>query len=196
LNPKIGKDSVYSNFQIMSSGYDAVNLRKKYLKNPKDLKTELSIYNMTLTDSIKVENLHEIDKPLECEFKSSFAFDKVEDKILVAPFCSFIMTENPFKKGARTYPVDMVYKKSRTFSAVIHVPEGYKLFSAPDKMYVNNDDVKIQYQVENPDNKTIRITGVYEFKKDVYGAFSFFDLKGYFNNIIDKFNEKVVLVKN
>jgi hypothetical protein len=105
------------------------------------------------------------------------------------------MTENPFKKGARTYPVDMVYKKSRTFSTVIHVPEGYKLFSVPEKINVDNEDVRIQYQIENSDNKTIRISGVYEFKKDVYGAFSFFDLKGYFNKIIDKFNEKIVLVK-
>jgi len=195
LNPKVEKDSVYCSFQIASTGYDAVNLRKKYLKNPKEMKTELSINNMTLTDSIKMDKLNEIDKPLESKFKSICSIDKVEDKILIAPFCSFIMTENPFKKGARTYPVDMVYKKSRTFSTVIHIPEGYRLFSALEKINTDNEEVRIQYQVEKPDSKTIKISGVYEFKKDVYGAFSFFDLKGYFNTIIDKFNEKVVLIK-
>ena len=44
-------------------------------------------------------------------------------------------------------------------------------------------------------NNTIKVIGVYEFKKDEYGASEYLDLKGYFNKIVEKFNEKLVLVK-
>jgi hypothetical protein len=195
LYPKLENDSVNGNFQIISTGYDAINLRKNFLKNPKDLKIELSINNITLSDSLKGENLYELNKPFELKFDGSSTIDKVEDKILVAPFCNFIMTDNPLKQLFRTYPVDMVYKKSKTYVSVIHMPDGYKIYTKPVSINIDNDEVKIQYLIETIDNNSVKVTGIYEFKKDVYGIASYFDLKGYFNKIIDKFNEKIILIK-
>ncbi|MCX6221281.1 MAG: DUF3857 domain-containing protein [Bacteroidia bacterium] len=194
-NPNIEKDTVDCKFQISSSGYDAINLRKKFLKNPKDLKAELSIGNLILKDSITVENVHEIDKPFENKLVSGYTIDRVGDKILLPPFCNFIIAENPFKKELRTYPIDMVYKHTRSYVSIIHIPKGYKVFSIPENMDMDNDDFRIQYHAENSDSNTIKITGNYEFKKDVYASSSFLGLKGYFNKIIDKFNEKVVFAK-
>ena len=37
--------------------------------------------------------------------------------------------------------------------------------------------------------------GVYQFKKDVYAILDYSELKNYFNQIVDKFNEKLVFVK-
>jgi transglutaminase-like putative cysteine protease len=195
LNPNVEKDSVDCGFISQSTGYDAVNLRKKFLKNPKEFRISLSINNMILKDSIKAENLHEIDQPFESRFGTAYSLDRIEDKRLISPFCNLIITENPFKKEVRTYPIDMVYRHSRSYSAIVHVPNGYKILSLPENMDIDNNEVRIQYQAENTNDGTIKITGIYQFKKDVYDPSSFTELKGYFNKIIDKFNEKVVFSK-
>jgi hypothetical protein len=150
---------------------------------------------MILKDSIKAENLHEIDQPFESRFGTAYSLDRIEDKRLISPFCNLIITENPFKKEVRTYPIDMVYRHSRSYSAIVHVPNGYKILSLPENMDIDNNEVRIQYQAENTNDGTIKITGIYQFKKDVYDPSSFTELKGYFNKIIDKFNEKVVFSK-
>jgi hypothetical protein len=41
----------------------------------------------------------------------------------------------------------------------------------------------------------IKVTGIYEFKNDIYRSNDYVNLKGFFNMIVDKFNEKLVLVK-
>jgi hypothetical protein len=72
---------------------------------------------------------------------------------------------------------------------------GYKLLVKPDNLNVENKLVNIKFASEIQDNRIIKVTGVYEFKNDVYMNYDYVDLKGYFNKIIDKFNEKLVLVK-
>lgn len=195
LNPEIKYDSINSSFIVISTGYDAINLRKKFIKDPKDLKMELSINNATLLDSLRSENLYELDKPFKNKFKSNSSIDKVGDKILIAPFCNFIITDNPLKQGIRNYPVDMIYSKSKTFITVLNIPDGYKIYNKPTDIDINNDEVKIQYLIESIDKNSMRITGTYDFKKDVYDIASYSNLKGYFNKIIGKFNEKIVLIK-
>jgi hypothetical protein len=39
------------------------------------------------------------------------------------------------------------------------------------------------------------VVGLYDFRKDIYDSADYADLKAYFNMIVNKFNEKVVLVK-
>lgn len=195
MNPKIENDTIYGKFQIATTGYDAINIRKIFMKEPRELKNELSINNLTYSDSIKGENLSELDKPFEVKFDASLSIDRVEDKLLISPFCNFIISENPLKQPVRTSPIDMVYKKSKSYVSVIKIPEGYKLFSNPANLNLNNNDIKIQYLVETQDKNSIKVTATYEFKKDSYETSAYFDIKGYFNKIIEKFNEKIVFVK-
>ena len=110
-------------------------------------------------------------------------------------FCNTTITENPLKQNFRTYPVDMVYRKANIFQSTILIPKGYKLLTKPENLNIRNDLVKIVYAIDVLNNDKINVIGVYEFKKDVYGISDYFDLKNYFNKIVDKFNEKLVFVK-
>ena len=89
----------------------------------------------------------------------------------------------------------MVYKKSYKFHTVLKIPEGYKLLVKPDNLKVDNNLVKVTYETEFQDNDRVNINGLYEFKNDVYRIDDYVNLKGLFNIIVDKFNEKLVLVK-
>jgi transglutaminase-like putative cysteine protease len=196
IYPNNLSDTIPINFKIVSKGYDALNLRKKYYDGVKKLKSELSIENFVFSDSLSVANLTEKAKQFEINFNIFVLADKVEDKIIIAPFYNMPINTNPFTQPLRTYPIDMVYKRMRYFTSTIHIPEGYKIFSKPENMFVDNDLVRIRYNTEMIDKDKLKVAGIYEFKKDVYSIFNYVELKSYFNKIIDKFNDKVILVKN
>jgi hypothetical protein len=189
-------DTIPIGFHISSTGYDALNLRRRLYSDEKKLKEALDIENFNLEDSLKISNKSEINKPFEIDFKIKILTERVEDKILISPFYSMPVSVNPFTQPLRSYPVDMIYKRKRVFVSIIHIPIGYKVFSKPENLSIDNNLFNIQYTTENVDNSSLKITGTYEFKKDVYGIFNYYDLKSGFNKIINRFNDKVVLVKN
>jgi hypothetical protein len=188
-------DSIYETYKLITDGYDAVDYRNKFTYSFKELKNNLLGNNQWSTDSIKPLNLNQIENPFELDYTKRIAMEKIENKIIINPFCNNTLTENPLKQAFRNYPVDLIYRKANKFQATITIPAGYKLISKPENMTINNNLVKIIYFTENQGDNIIKVVGVYEFKKDIYGSSDYFDLKGYFNKIVDKFNEKLVLEK-
>lgn len=195
ISPKSDVDSVYSKINILSTGYDALNQRKKYFKSPSDLKSNLISNNLTLLDSLQTINLSNIKKPFEITFNVSASIDNVDGKLIISPFFGFPITDNPLKQITRVYPIDMTYQNQRKFLSTIKIPEGYKLLSKPQILNINNSNIRLSYNISENEDKTILVEGSYEFKKDIYPANTFADLKFYFKNIIEKFNEKIILVK-
>lgn len=195
LKLDVEKDSMLANIKMLSSGYDGLNFRKKYLKFRADFKDEVLIKSHVLVDSIKVENLDNVGKLFSIEFNVKKGYDLIDNKILVSPFCGYVIKSNPLKQPARSYPIDMTYKKRNVYMSTIHIPEGYKILSKPEAMTIDNSDVKITYMTDVVNDSTIKLVGIYEFSRDVYEPSKYLDLKKYFDTIIDKFNEKLILVK-
>ena len=105
------------------------------------------------------------------------------------------LTENPIKQGNRKYPIDFTYSFGKRFKSIITIPQGYKIEYIPESLKTNNIHISMEYQVINLDSTKILVTGLYTFKKPIYEAEDITSLKLYFNDIIKKFNEKIVLVK-
>ena len=195
LSSNSAMDSIAGKYKIVSSGYDALNYRQKCLKSSTAFRNEVLTDNLTLTDSIRVDNLKQIDKLLSIQFNANSGIDIIDGKMLISPFEGYSLTENPLKQPSRSYPIDMINKKRRIYVSTIHIPAGYKLLSSPENLTLENDDIKINYSFINVNESLVKVTGLYEFKRDVYDASVYLDLKRYFNLIIDKFSEKVILVK-
>ncbi|MFZ4465274.1 MAG: transglutaminase domain-containing protein, partial [Bacteroidales bacterium] len=196
LRFNVTTDSLLQNCLLSSNGYDAIDYRKKYISAYKELKTDLLGDNSSPTDSLLARNLKEIEKPFEIRFSKKSPSEWVEDKLLIAPFGDFVISENPFKQAARKVPVDMTYKKERGFISSISIPENYSLLSVPENLKIENELIKIVYVVEtDPANHLIKVTGQYEIKSDVYPASDYNKIKDYYSRIVSKFNEKIVLVK-
>jgi hypothetical protein len=87
----------------------------------------------------------------------------------------------------------MTYPVKRSCTSVITIPEGYKVDFIPEDYMILNELFELNYKVNN-DGKTISVTFNYYFKKPVYAAADYLKLKFYFEDIIKKGNEKVVLV--
>lgn len=189
-------DTVYQQYKMISTAYEALKFRKQFSSNYDDLAENLLGNDYKSFDSIRANNLTEVEEPFELDFSKATALEKVEDKLLIDPFCEMVTAENPLKQPNRTYPVDFTYKWSKSFSITIQMPEGYQLLSKPDNLIVNNKMICIVYTIDDQTPGLIKIVGQYKFKKDVYEVTDYANLKGYYNMIVSKFNEKIVLVKN
>jgi hypothetical protein len=188
-------DSVCQDFKLISTGYDAVYYRNKYQTDKVGLKKKLLGSNALENDSFEMENLKQLESPFQLKYEKKSAIDVVDNKLVIEPFADAVIRENPLKQQARSYPVDMTYKKTNKFYAAISVPKGYKLLSKPEDMSVNNNMVRIVYSANELDDHTIQVVASYEFKKDVYPSEDYLNLKAYINMVVSKFNDKIVLVK-
>jgi len=195
LKINANKDSISQICKLVTTGYQAIDYRNKFLNSYKDLKINILGNNSLSGDTLEPKDLDHIEKPFEIDFHRNNPIETVEDKIIISPFCNFTITENPLKQPVRNYPVDLIYRKSYKFQSTIAIPVGYKVLSMPEEVKINNNIVRIAFISDVQKKDSISLIGVYVFKKDVYGITDYSELKSYFNIIVEKFNEKLIFVK-
>jgi hypothetical protein len=195
LKPDPTTDSIFQKCRFVTTGYEAIVARKNFTNSYKELQYLLTGNNAVPGDVLIPIELNKSDKPFEIDFNKKSTLESVEDKIILSPFGNFIYSENPLKQNVRNYPVDFIYKKLYAFETTITIPAGYKLFTKPENMRIEDSMIRIIYSANVVNKDTIKVIGVYEFKRDEYNANEYLYLKDYFNKIVDKFNEKVVLIK-
>jgi len=178
-----------------SSEYYGTEIRKEYGDNTSKILKSLTAKGYTVDDStIVVKDMADIKKPYRLEFKISDHPEKINGKIYVTPFINECPKTNPLKQQTRTYPLDMIYPTLRTYASEIEIPAGYKVEFIPENETIKNDQFELNYSSSVVENK-INISLTYSFKLPVYPAEDYAKIKYYFNEIVNKGNQKVVLVK-
>jgi hypothetical protein len=184
-------------FSIASTNYDATNFRKVYTEKSTRIEDKLKEKELKLIDSVKTENLADLAKPYKINFKAECPFEKIGDKLFLSPFLNEPMSENPFKQNDRTYPIDMNYIKRRKYKSNINIPEGYSIQELPENYSMDNKWMKIDYQLNlDKEKNTIEISAEYVTTKAVYQAEDYRNLKFMHNEMIKKFNEKIIFTKS
>lgn len=194
LTPTPEIDSTLEKCNLSTSGFEAMNYRRQYLTALVDLKKKLLGANSLSSDTIITENITNIEKPFNLIFNNKIPLDAIDNKIIIQPFPNTILSENPLKQPTRKYPIDFIYKKTCKFRSFIAIPKGYKLIQKAENLTVNNDKIQIIYTV-TPNDTAVVVEAIYKFKKEMYDASDYANLKSYFDVIIDKFNQSVVLGK-
>jgi hypothetical protein len=189
-----GSDSLQVSFEVNATNYEAARLKKMYASKYENLEEYFHDNNFLPIDSVTTKNYKETNKDFSIKCKASYAKETINNKIYIAPFFGTPLSENLFTQTKRYYPIDMEYPKARQFYSEIKIPEGYKVEYIPQNTTVNAELVTINYFVKQSDDILI-VSGSYLFNKAVYDATDYTNLKFYCNDIIKKFNEKIVLVK-
>jgi hypothetical protein len=200
LNTNIVIDSLlhnsHSSTSVEASEYFALNYRNSYGSDKKKIVEREGQSNFKLDEqSVNILNPGDREKKYNFSFTSNFKADKIANKIYIAPFLDEPLTENPLKQSSRTYPIDMTYPVKRTFTSAFNIPDGYKIDFIPEEAKILNDAFELNYIVKNVD-KLITVTFNYTFFKAVYPAKEYMNIKYYFNEIIKKGNQKIVLVQS
>jgi len=144
------------------------------------------------------ENDLDLSKPIveTYVFKDTRDVEVINDKIYVTPLLFLTMKENVFKLDKREYPIDFGYPFQEKYLVNMDIPEGYVVESLPKPInMVTGDGIgSFKYMIANADNK-IQVSIVFEISTAIVGADYYDIVKDFYQKIVDKLNEKVVLIK-
>jgi len=184
-----------TNIVTTATEYDALTMRNNYGKRTKDIQKKLVEEGYSVEDStISVENENNVLKPYILKFKTISKPEIINSKIYISPFAKETLKENPLKQVSRTYPIDMLYPTKRSYYSEIDIPKGYKVDFLPANDKIKNDQFELDYSIAC-DGSKIHVSFAYYFKLSIYQAEDYSKIKYYFNDIVNKGSEKVVLVK-
>jgi len=180
---------------VQSNFYYAYGDRNKLKDDAEDLKEELDKTLVGYTvDNVKIENALENQEPYKYTFHISGNTEAIGDKLYISPFAGLAREENPLKQAARNYPIDFTYPTKSVFISYIEIPEGYELESIPGKARITNESFDLEYTAMSSENM-VSIFFSYTFLKSMYSSSDYFKLKYYFDEIVKKSTDKVVLKK-
>lgn len=175
--------------------YDALNFRNNYGDKTDNIKQKLanSLYDLDEA-SIKIDNYSDKTKPYRMRYRVELKPELHNNKIYVSPFLNEIIKDNPLKQNERKYPIDMVYPERRSFRTTLSLPNAYTIEHLPEDINISNEQIEIMYSIKKISDDLL-INFDYFFKKAIYNSDEYATIKQYFEDIIKKGNEKIVLVK-
>ncbi len=192
--------SISGKVQNRFTGHYAWNMRERYKNINEDaarkaLETEMP---QTELSDITFENLSETQQPVTLNYNFE-AFDMAEDvsgKIYFSPMAFLSEKENPFKLEKRLYPVDFSYARKDRFIVNIDVPEGYTIESLPEDavLSLGERSANFRYAIKQVGNK-LQLSVEMALNEAYIAAEDYSNLKKFYQMVVDKENEKVVLVK-
>lgn len=144
------------------------------------------------------ENDYDLSKPIveSYAFKDVKDFERINDKIYIAPSLFLGIKENPFKQEVREYPVDFGYPIQNKYNINMEIPEGYAVETIPEGLNIACTDgiSTFKYVIANTGNK-VQIVMTFEISKAIVSANYYQALKDFYQKMLDKQNEKIVLIK-
>jgi hypothetical protein len=213
LMPKVNSNStVMMNYTIdergMISGklrkqqtdYNAMTFRKKV-----DNVTEDSYLEKLENENRKIEVTgysRENEKDLKLAVMETYSFtgsnlcEIIGGKIYVSPMLFFTEVKNPFQQEVRQYPVDYGFPFIEKNTINIHIPEGYTIEKVPDPAVITMQENLGSFSfITNVVGNQIQISIINQVNTAIIPSDYYSMLKEYYQGMIDKENEKIILTK-
>ena len=116
--------------------------------------------------------------------------------IYIGPIMIGRQKDNPFTSPTREYPVDFGEQFNETYSLQLTIPQGYEVEDLPKNISMAMEEKagKFQYQITQVDNK-ILLNYYLSIDKVIFIPSEYLALKNFFNQVINKQAEQIVLKK-
>ena len=182
------------------TGHYAYLLRKEYLGGTEDsYLEELEKDNGEIEiDDFAIKQVEDLNKPLSqsYSFYKENVLETISGKKYLNPLLFLTTSNNPFTADTREYAVELGFPQQDRYMVNIELPAGYSVESlpAPVRMALPEGGGSFQYSVSQVGQK-IQLQCNFSLDKAVYGPSFYPMLKEFFNQMIVKNQEKIVLVK-
>lgn len=182
-----------------SAGYHALSLRKSIMdegeeKYAEKLSKEVGNYKV---EKPVFSNVQDLDKALNIDYNLSASGNgQPVDVIYLNPMLGQGEKDNPFKLEDRVYPVDLAVPIDYTYICRFNLPAGYDLEEAPKSAVISlpEEGGKFMYMIQREGNM-VQIMSKISILKPVYYAPEYPYLKEFYNQIVAKHAEQLVLKK-
>ncbi len=209
---KISNDVVTMNYSVDSEGRISGKLRHQftdhkaleYRKKVEDVKEDTYLENLeNENNKIEIKDYsRSIEKDLKLPATETFSFsgsdltEIIDGKIYINPMLFFTYRDNPFKQEVREYPVDYGYSFLDKYIVNIQIPDGYQIETLPASgIFSMQDDLGIFKFMTSSSGNTINLIIMNQINTPIVSSEYYDMLKEFYQKMIDKQNEKIVLVK-
>ena len=202
VNLKLTADGVLTGaWDVTKSDYAAYDQRIKYKTfNSQDdyLKSIESKHTGLAINDYKIENLDSLQSPVNEHFDITLKnkITKVNGQFFLSPSFFNRWTENPFKEEMRIYPIDFTIPIENFQLFNLEIPEGFSVLQLPTNVKLVLPDKSASFQMLSSvmDNK-VQILFKYNISKPVFYTSEYLDLKSYFEELIKKQSDMLILKK-
>lgn len=192
--------SIEGSFNSSYSKHRALEFRKNFKDQDLDdfiTKREDKFDNIEISQ-YKLENTDSYEGNVEESFNfyEEDGADIINDKIYIQP-CMFLkIKENPFKLEKRLFPIDFGYPFLDRYMVSIDIPEGFtpETELAPIIMKIPNNLGEFKFYPNFVGNK-LNLMINYKINKAVVQSEHYLFIKEFFNQMIVKENEQIVLTR-
>lgn len=201
LNVSLNPDGTLKGKNLrLFSGLSAKEYRDEYLEiNPQDYVQMLEKNKGDIIiENLEKENEKEIGEKLKevYEFELPDGIEKIGNKILLKPFLFAAIEENPFKADERSYPIFFDYPSRQVKVVNIRLPEGFKVEAMPESTITKFNNGACTYQFTTMQSGNfLRFESIFDLKTTVYGQQDYAMLKEFFDHIVEKETEVIILSK-
>jgi len=176
----------------LRNDYENFNSEDEYLTNYKEGKKGLKIV------SYKIENLDSLYKPITEEFEVLLSnnVSEIDGELYITPLLYEQMKENPFKTTNRKYPIDFGYCRDKTFVINYTFPQGYTVQNIPENISMKLPGNTALFSCKSMVTEG-KITIIYKISinKSLFVETEYADLREFYNQIVTKSAEPIVLKK-
>lgn len=195
-----GNGKMGGKFKIQKTDYEAFVFRAKYsgINQENYLeKIENDLSGIQISD-YTIENSADLSKPVveNITFNSDNGCEIINEKIYLNPLLFFTQNKNPFLQDNREYPIYFGYPKQEKININIEIPAGYVVESYPKTIKIATiENIGLfSFNIAVSGTK-IQIQATTDINNARLSANYYNVLKGFFQKVIDKQNEKIVLKK-
>jgi hypothetical protein len=172
--------------------YQGFKSNDEYLTNFKEGKKGLNVV------SHKIENLDSLYKMVKEEFEVvvNNAITEIDGELYITPLLYEQMKENPFKLSDRNYPIDFGYLRDKTVIVNYSFPQGYTVVNLPSNAFLQLPGNTATLSCKSTVTEG-KITIIYKItiNKSLFLPAEYADLREFYNQIVNKGAEPIVLKK-
>ncbi|MFV5699524.1 transglutaminase domain-containing protein [Flavobacterium sp. ZT3R17] len=213
LMPKIASNNtVMMNYTVDANGLVSGKLRRQrtdhnamiFRKNVDNIKEDAYLEKLE-NDNEKIEikeYLRANEKELKLPVTETFSFsgsnlcEGIGGKIYINPLLFLTDERNPFKQENREYPIDYGFPFLDKYSINIQIPDGYKVETLPAPAVLNMQDNLGSFKfMTNLSENTIQVVLTHQINTPIISSEYYSMLKEYYQGMITKENEKIILTK-
>lgn len=184
----------------MSFEYNAYVFRKNYAGLTKDsyIENVEKYFTGLEIQEYESDNSSDLSKPIteSYSFTHNTLAEVIGDRIYFSPLLFFAKKQNPFKQEKREYPIDFGFPQQDKYSFTINIPEGYTIESLPKPLTLAMEENIGNFKFNiSTSGKQIQIVTSLDINSANISQNYYETLKNFYQKVVEKQNEKIVLKK-
>jgi len=146
----------------------------------------------------EIDNAINIDQPLKETYELAISehVSAAANALYLNPLLLYRIDENPFKLENREYPVDYSSTFERVYMCRISIPDGYKIdeLPQPKMLALPGNAGRYTYSVTQVGN-LINVVSNFQINKSIFTQEEYPGLREFYNQVVAKQAEEIVLKK-